>query len=219
MAVTRVTQSFKEKLSDGSFGEEVKLSTISDLVFYSDNKNLTQRTAEINQSIQDEENDRIEAINTVTNNLNQEIQDRKDAVSAEEATRKSEITRVEGIITSTKEELQGNIDETNKDLDSLADRVSTNELNINSIRETEIELAVENGTKVSTEYTDGIVAPINEIIGDVEIIKGDPLQSDYPLTIEKHITNLTNAVLQLMNENNAIILALQKAGIEVEFNS
>lgn len=212
MAITKVTQSFKEKLPDGSFGKEVKLSTISDLVFYSDNKNLTQRTAEINQSIQDEENDRIEAINTVTNNLNQEIQDRKDAVSAE-------ATRIEGIITSTKEELQGNINETNKNLDSLDDRVSTNEVNINSIRETEIEMAVENGTKVSTEYTDGIVAPINDIIGDVEIIKGDPLQSDYPLTIEKHITNLTNAVLQLMNENTAIISALQKAGIEVELNN
>lgn len=190
MAVTRVTQSFKEKLSDGSFGEEVKLSTISDLVFYSDNKNLTQRTAEINQSI------------------SQEIDDRKNAVSAEEDTRKSEITRVEGIITST-----------NEDLSSLTNRVSTNESNINSIKETEIEEAVENGTKVSTEYTDGIVAPINDIIGDVEIIKGDPLQSDYPLTIEKHITNLTNAVLQLMNENNAIISALQKAGIEVELNN
>lgn len=185
MAVTKVTQSFKEKLPNGGWGEEVKLSTISDLIFYSDGKNLTTKTSElsnkIDKEIQDrenavsgEKNARETAITTLTNNLSKEIQDREKAVSDEATTRASEITRVEGLITKGLSEIN--------------------------------ETAIPNAVSVANDYADELVAPITknidsitEIIGDMDVIKGDPLSEAYPLTISEKIQDIDAAILSILD--------------------
>lgn len=177
MAVTKVTQSFKEKLPNGGWGEEVKLSTISDLIFYSDGKNLTTKTSELSDKIDTEIQDRKDAITTLTDNLNTEIQDRKDAVSGEATTRASEITRIEGLISSTEKDIEANVK-------------SITEIN---------ETTIPNAVSVANDYTDELVAPIIEIIGDMEDIKGDPLSEVYPLTISEKIKQIDAILLSILD--------------------
>ena len=159
MAVTKVTQSFKEKLPNGGWGEEVKLSTISDLIFYSDGKNLTTKTSELSDKI------------------DTEIQDRKDAVSDEATTRASEITRIEGLISSTEKDIEANVK-------------SITEIN---------ETTIPNAVSVANDYADELVAPIIEIIGNMEDIKGDPLSEVYPLTISEKIKQIDAILLSILD--------------------
>lgn len=159
MAVTKVTQSFKEKLPNGGWGEEVKLSTISDLIFYSDGKNLTTKTSELSDKI------------------DTEIQDRKDAVSGEATTRASEITRIEGLISSTEKDIEANVK-------------SITEIN---------ETTIPNAVSVANDYADELVAPIIEIVGNMEDIKGDPLSEVYPLTISEKIKQIDAILLSILD--------------------
>lgn len=219
MAVTKVTQSFKEKLPNGSWGEEVKLSTISDLIFYSDGKNLTTKTSELSDKIDTEIQDREKAVTTLTTNLNKEIQDRKDAVdgeknareaaikdlttnlnteiqdrkdavSGEATTRASEITRIEGLISSTEKDIEANVK-------------SITEIN---------ETTIPNAVSVANDYADGLVDPITkdidnikEIIGNMEDIKGDdPEGEDYPLTISEKFKKISEQLSSIEDRLTAL---------------
>ena len=74
-----VSQSFRVKNADGTFGEETKLSTISDLIFYSDNETLTKKTTDIKNSIAQEVTDRINAVSDLSAELKKEIDDDVEA--------------------------------------------------------------------------------------------------------------------------------------------
>ena len=115
-----ISQSFRSKLDNGSFGEETFYSTKSDLVFMSDkdgnSQSLTERIAgkdgieasigflneKLTQEIEDriaavaqEEEDRDAAIDTA---ILQEVTDRNEAIAAESVLRVAEESRIEGKI-------------------------------------------------------------------------------------------------------------------------
>lgn len=207
MAVTKVTQSFKEKLPNGSWGEEVKLSTISDLIFYSDGKNLTIKTSELSDKIDDEIKDREDAVTTLTTNLNTEVQDRKDAVDGEKNAREAAI---KDLTDNLNKEIQDRKDAVSGEAKTRADEITKIEESLTEINETTIPDAI----LTANDYADGLVDPITkdidnikEIIGNMEDIKGDdPEGEDYPLTISEKFKKISEQLLSIEDR----LLALEQ---------
>lgn len=188
-----ISQSFKTKNPDGSFGNEVALSTISDLVFYEaeENKTLTQKTLEIEADIAKEIKDRTDADEALGTRIDDEEFARQQAdnllqtnlenkinndIAAEKSARESadselsrritqEVTDRGTAVTSLRDELKPLI--TNN-----ADNITANTADINAL-----ELKYNSETKMS-EVDSSIselqasVASLNEIVGNIT----DPIE-------------------------------------------
>lgn len=115
-----ISQSFKTKNPDGSFGNEVALSTISDLVFYEaeDNKTLTQKTSEIEADIAKERQDRIDADKGLKKKIEDDINE--------------EAKRADNAIAALKNELQPLITTNTSNISKNANNISTNTSNISA---------------------------------------------------------------------------------------
>ena len=153
-----ISQSFKTKNPDGSFGNEVALSTISDLVFYEaeENKTLTQKTLEIEADIAKEIKDRTDADEALGTRIDDEESARQQAdnllqtnlenkinndIAAEKSARESadselsrritqEVTDRGTAVTSLRDELKPLI--TNNDHNSTADTAGISALEVKS---------------------------------------------------------------------------------------
>lgn len=188
-----ISQSFKTKNPDGSFGNEVALSTISDLVFYEaeENKTLTQKTLEIEADIAKEIKDRTDADEALGTRIDDEESARQQAdnllqtnlenkinndIAAEKSARESadselsrritqEVTDRGTAVTSLRDELKPLI--TNN-----ADNIAANTADINAL-----ELKYNSETKMS-EVDSSIselqasVTSLNEIVGNIT----DPIE-------------------------------------------
>lgn len=208
-----VSQSFKTKNPDGSFGNEVALSTISDLVFYEaeENKTLTQKTLEIEADIAKEIKDRTDADKALGTRIDDEEFARQQAdnllqtslenkinndIAAEKSARESadselsrritqEVTDRGTAVTSLRDELKPLI--TNN-----ADNITANTADINAL-----ELKYNSETKMS-EIDSSIselqasVTSLNEIVGSIT----DPVEQtilEKLADIEARLTALEEA--------------------------
>lgn len=208
-----ISQSFKTKNPDGSFGNEVALSTISDLVFYEaeENKTLTQKTLEIEADIAKEIKDRTDADEALGTRIDNEESARQQAdnllqtnlenkinndIAAEKSARESadsellrritqEATDRGTAVTSLRDELKPLI--TNN-----ADNITANTADINVL-----ELKYNSETKMS-EVDSSIselqasVASLNEIVGNIT----DPIEQ---------------TILEKLADIEARLTALEKA--------
>lgn len=205
-----ISQSFKTKNSDGSFGNEVALSTISDLVFYEaeGNKTLTQKTLEIEADIAKEIKDRTDADEALGTRIDDEESARQQAdnllqtnlenkinndIAAEKSARESadselsrritqEVTDRGTAVTSLRDELKPLI--TNN-----ADNITANTADINAL-----ELKYNSETKMS-EVDSSIselqasVTSLNEIVGNIT----DPIEQ----TILEKLANIEARLVAL----------------------
>lgn len=183
-----ISQSFKTKNPDGSFGNEVALSTISDLVFYEaeENKTLTQKTLEIEADIAKEIKDRTDADEALGTRIDDEESARQQAdnllqtnlenkinndIAAEKSARESadsellrritqEATDRGTAVTSLRDELKPLIT-------SNEDNIAANTADINALK-----LKYNSETKMS-EIDSSIselqasVTSLNEIVGSI----------------------------------------------------
>lgn len=208
-----ISQSFKTKNPDGSFGNEVALSTISDLVFYEaeDNKTLTQKTSEIEADIAKEIQDRTNADNALGERIDNEKSAREtadnllqtnlekkinDDIAAEKSARESADSELSKRIT---QEVTDRGTAINSLRDELKPLITSNEDNIaaNTADINALELKYNSETKMS-EIDSSIselqasVTSLNEIVGSIT----DPVEQtilEKLANIEARLTALEEA--------------------------
>ena len=182
-----ISQSFKTKNPDGSFGNEVALSTISDLVFYEaeDNKTLTQKTSEIEADIAKENQDRIDADKGLKKKIEDDINE--------------EAKRADNAIAALKNELQPLITTNTSNISKNANNISTNTSNIsaNTADITTLQNKYNSETKMnevdlSISRLQASVASLNEIVGSTT----DPIEQ---------------TILEKLADIEARLVALEKA--------
>ena len=147
-----VSQSFRVKNADGTFGEETKLSTISDLIFYSDNETLTKKTTDMKNSIAQEVTDRTKAVSDLSAELKKEID---DDVEAARVALQTSITANTNAINAINDGTNGLLAQANTYTDSqvnpVNDLVQTNIANISSITNEMTKIVTLIGTPVEGE--------------------------------------------------------------------
>lgn len=143
-----ISQSFKVKQPDGSFGDETMLSTTSDLVFYKDGKTLTTKTSETDAAIVKEVTDRENAIDSLRTELNGNIDSAK--------------TELNNTIASTKTELQTSITANTNAINTIND--STNGILAQS--KAYIDTQTEAAVASAESYTDSKVAGLSTELND-----------------------------------------------------
>ena len=171
-----VSQSFKTKNADGSFGNEVKFSTISDLVFYGDNKSLTLKTNEI-----------IQSISTVENNLNGKISTEKSGRESADAAIRQEMSdqktalqnEIDEDILTAKGELQGAIENIESSVEGLNTLIVGNTNSINTINTTLTNLTGQ------VETVEGLVGTKDSPSEGTVFAMIATLQSNYTALLEE----------------------------------
>lgn len=190
-----ISQSFKTKNPDGSFGNEVALSTISDLVFYEaeDNKTLTQKTSEIEADIAKENQDRTNADKALGERIDKEKSARETADNLLQTNLEKKIN--DDIAKEVKDRgtaINSLRDELKPLITSNEDNIAANTADINAL-----ELKYNSETKMS-EIDSSIsklqasVTSLNEIVGSIT----DPVEQtilEKLADIEARLTALEEA--------------------------
>lgn len=195
-----VSQSFKIKNADGSFGNEVKFSTVSDLVFYKDNVNLTTKTTEI-----------INSISTLNGNLSTEISDRQKentSIRQELATAKSDLQKeIDSDVAAVKSVLQKEIDSDVAAAKSvLQEEIATANASINNLN----TLIIGNTNSINT-INDNVntfgsqLKKVEDLIG----VEGNPAENTLLALISTLQTNYNN-LLKKVEELEEKITELEK---------
>lgn len=164
-----ISQSFKVKQPDGSFGDETMLSTTSDLVFFGD-KTLTKKAEEIDAAIAKEVTDRKNAIDSLRTELNGNIDSAK--------------TELNNTIASTKTELQTSITANTNAINTINDSTNGVLAQSKAYTDTQTEAAVASAESytdskvagLSTELNDSIsanTASITALQGDLEAVQNE----------------------------------------------
>lgn len=164
-----ISQSFKTKNPDGSFGNEVALSTISDLVFYEaeDNKTLTQKTSEIEAAIAKENQDRTKADKALGERIDNEKSARETADNLLQTNLKKNNDDIAKEVTDRGTAINSLRDELKPLITSNKDNIAANTADINAL-----ELKYNSETKMS-EIDSSIselqtsVTSLNEIVGSI----------------------------------------------------
>lgn len=157
-----ISQSFKVKQPDGSFGDETMLSTTSDLVFFGD-KTLTKKAEEIDAAIAKEVTDRKNAIDSLRTELNGNIDSAK--------------TELNNTIASTKTELQTSITANTNAINTINDSTNGILAQSKAYTDTQTEAAVASAESYTDSKVTGLSTKLNDSISantaSITALQGD----------------------------------------------
>ena len=199
-----VSQSFKTKNPDGTFGNEVALSTFSDLIFMSDKEgngnknvqNLTVRTQEIERQLAQEIQDRIK-----------DVSDEESRAMAAEAAEKARAEAAEAdLLKKINQEItdrEGAIKDLN---DSLTAKINAEVTTLNGALQTErsdrAAAISAHDTRIGTNEADiealqGEITTLNSLIGTPE-------------------TTLEKTILQILADFETRLIAIEEKILATE---